>query len=139
MRVIRVFPDRIPPARLDLARAVRFGGEGVPGSERQGGDQDAEGAEQTRGQQPDAEEEGTRARVKTNKREDDEGEERPARCVVPPLLRSSIPKTISVKFDGKSFVCTVLNQIFPDVYVIVVALSDCTPCLLDAILWMRGH
>jgi hypothetical protein len=37
VRVIRVFPDRIPPARPDLAGAVRFGGEGVPGSERRGG------------------------------------------------------------------------------------------------------
>lgn len=37
VRVIRVFPDRIPPARPDLAGGVRFGRKGVPGSERRGG------------------------------------------------------------------------------------------------------
>lgn len=45
MRVIRVFPDRILPARADLAGSVRFGG-GSTGIEtlrrRSGGDQGAE-------------------------------------------------------------------------------------------------
>ena len=82
MRVIRVFPDRILPARPDLAGAVRFGGrtyrdQGVeaalrrrPG--RRGGGGRLRGSSRMRRRKRRRRERG----LKTNKREADEGEER---------------------------------------------------------------
>jgi hypothetical protein len=89
VRVIRVFPDRIPPARPDLAGAVRFGGEGVPGSERRGGAPAATRTPRGRSRRGGSswmrrrpEEEATRARVIKRTKERQRGRrEREAQCV----------------------------------------------------------
>ena len=82
MRVIRVFPDRILPARPDLAGAVRFGGrtyrdQGVeaalrrrPG--RRGGGGRLRGSSRMRRRKRRRRERG----LKTNKREADETREK---------------------------------------------------------------
>ena len=84
MRVIRVFPDRILPARPDLAGAVRFGGrtyrdQGVeaalrrrPG--RRGGGGRLRGSSRMRRRKRRRRERGLKTEQKRSRR--DEGEER---------------------------------------------------------------
>ena len=116
MRVIRVFPDRILPARPDLAGAVRFGGrtyrdQGVeaalrrrPG--RRGGGGRLRGSSWMRRKRR-RRERGLKTEQKRSRR--DEGEERrPASyvAVASPLLNSTVAPTDSYQIRK-----IVLNQI----------------------------